>query len=253
MGIKLDDIKELFEFIKINLGEHIGSLSIIELGEEEFKIFNNEKESKVVFEYLKTDPRPYNKNLVKNNVRIGLYAKDFLEKRFSKVLSIDKEGKCPKTLKMNIYDSIKLDQKYDTLINFGHTKDLGILDNNNQNIIYKTFKNIHEMTKKGGLIFNILPSICKKNTVVDGAINYSPEFFDELANLCGYRIFYNNIKLRNSDGKNIIYYVHAHYIKNNNNNFINEDNFMKLMNYIKFTNKMNKDTKKYYENYKIKQ
>ena len=102
MGIKLDDIKELFEFIKLNLGDHFTELSIIELGEEEFKIFNDEKKSNFLIEYLKSDPRLYNKNLIKNDTSIGLYAKDYLKKRFKEVLSINYNNKCPKTLKKKI-------------------------------------------------------------------------------------------------------------------------------------------------------
>ena len=252
MGIKLDDIKELFEFIKLNLGDHFTELSIIELGEEEFKIFNDEKKSNFLIEYLKSDPRLYNKNLIKNDISIGLYAKDYLKKRFKEVISINYNNKCPKTLKKRLHDDINLNKKYDILINFGHTKDIGLNYDANDNIIYKSFKNIHDMIKKGGLIFNILPSYCKKNTVIVGSVNYSLEFFDELAKLCGYRIFYNNIKLRSSDGNNIIYNIHSHYVKNNNNNFISENEFMKLRKHIKLTNKVGQNFRQYFKNYKIK-
>ena len=82
MGVKLNDIKELFEYIKLNIGNHFDKLSILELGEQEFKIFGDEKTSGLLIEYLNSDPRPYNKNLIINNTRIGLYAKDYLENFF---------------------------------------------------------------------------------------------------------------------------------------------------------------------------
>lgn len=252
MGVRLDDIKELIEFVRINLGNHLNEMILIELGEQELKIFNEEKNSGLLMEYLNSDPRPYNKNLIKNNTRIGLYCKDYLEIHFKEILSICHEGKCPKTLKSKLFDEIKLNNKYDILTNFEYTKDLGKNDDINDNILYKSFKNIHNSVKKGGLIFNILPCISKQNTVINSTILYSSQFFDELAKLCGYRIFYNNEIMRNSKDNNINFYVHCHYIKNNNNEFISEYDFMKIKSLIRITDKMKQKPRKYFNSYSVK-
>ena len=130
MGVKLNDIKELFELIKLNFNKNFDELSIIELGEEEFKIFTEERNSSLVIEYLDSDPRPYNKNSIKKQNRIGLFVKDYLENFFKNVLSISSNTKCPKTTKLNICQNkdIKLDEKYDILINFGFTQNIGVND-----------------------------------------------------------------------------------------------------------------------------
>lgn len=233
MGVKLDDIKEIFEFIKMNIGVHFKDMFIIELGEEELKIFDDEKNSNFVIEYLKSDPRPYNINLIRNNNRIGLYLKDYLQKHFKEVLSINHNSRCPKTLREKIYNEIKVNHKYDILLNIGHTKDLGKNEIIDKNIIYESFRSIHNIVKKGGLIFNILPCDSRKNIGKSCSIYYSLEFFDGLARLCGYRIFYNNIIPRNSDSNNVNYHVHSHYVKCNNNDFIPEKMFMKLKKHLK--------------------
>ena len=251
MGVKLNDIKELFEYIKLNIGNHFDKLSILELGEQEFKIFGDEKTSGLLIEYLNSDPRPYNKNLIINNTRIGLYAKDYLENFFKEVVSMSYNGRCPKTLKNYIYNNLNFKTKFDVLLNIEYTNNLGENDDISDNILYKSFKNIHNNTKKGGLIFNILPCfINKENANKNWTILYSTDFFDELSRLCNYKIIYNNVKLKDVNNPTN-HYVYCYYIKKNNNNFIEENEFMKLRKYLIITDKMKQNPRKCINSYKI--
>lgn len=239
MGVKLFDIKDIIKYVMEN--SKTLNLDLIELGEQELKIFNNELEDPLITDYLKTKPRKYS---IKKD-RIGIFSKDFLENLFNSVSCIDIFTKCDKTLKLSLCESIDLNKKFDVLTNFGTTEHVGEMNDEFVNVQYLSFKNIHNMVKKDGIVFNVVPAFFPKNKL-HGAFNYTCEFFNKLAELCNYKIIYNELKKRGD-----IYHVYCYFVKNEENEFINENLFMSLKEYIYPTKLLKNKPKKYFENYQL--
>ena len=126
MGVKIFDIEDVLKFSIEYLDNKLSNLNLLELGEQELKIFNNELENNITKKFLEKNPRKY-PNHKKN--RIGVYSKDFFSSIFNKVLNIDTHATCKDTLKLNLIDEIDLGEKFDVITNFGTTEHVGEIDN----------------------------------------------------------------------------------------------------------------------------
>ena len=238
MGVKIFDIEDILKFSKEYLDNKLSNLNLLELGEQELKIFNNELDNNITKNFLEKNPRKYS-NKMKN--RIGIYCKDFLNSIFNKVSSIDTHTTCKKTLKLNLIDEIDLGEKFDVITNFGTTEHVGEYDNILKNTQYQAFKNIHNLLNSKGLVFNVVPAKYENN-VIHGAFNYSTQFFEKLAELCNYKILYNEIKKRGD-----IYHVYCYFLKLDESTFISEKEFNQLINLLLLTERIKPNPKKYLE------
>ena len=239
MGVKLFDIKDIIRYV-MEYSKTL-ELDVVELGEQELKIFNNELDDSLITEYLKTNPRKYSTK----KDRIGLFSKDFLESLFKSVSCIDIFTKCDKTLKLSLCENINLEKRFDVLTNFGTTEHVGEMNDEFVNVQYLSFKNIHNMIKKDGIVFNVVPAFVQNNKL-HGAFNYTCDFFNKLAKLCNYQIIYNELKKRGE-----IHHVYCYFIKKDDNEFIDEDSFMSLKGFIHPTKLIKNKPKKYFDNYQL--
>tara|TARA_Y200000002_G_scaffold349835_1_gene326765 strand:+ start:21854 stop:22579 length:726 start_codon:yes stop_codon:yes gene_type:complete len=240
MGVKLFDIRDIIKYVMEYLKTY--ELDVMELGEQELKILNNELDDPLVAKFLKTNPREYEKDRVG---RIGVFCKDYLESLFLSVTCLDVEAKCDKTLILSLCDEIKIGKQFDVVTNFGTTEHVGQLNDEFKNMQYLAFRNIHNMLRRDGIVFNVVPAYYP-NQKDHGAFNYTCKFFSELAKLCNYKVIYNEIGKRGD-----IHHVYCYFIKKDANEFIDENTFMSLKKYIHLTKLIEPEPKKYFKNYKL--
>lgn len=224
MGFKILDYNNIVDTIKKIFNEELNQLYFLELGEQEFKITFDEAKKciNLIQKFISSNNRVYKKN--KN--RYSFYAKDFLKLVFKKVDSIDIKCNCKNTFKINLGKNLK-DQNffrnYDIINNQGTTEHVGQFkinyETSNYNPQYEVFKNIHNLIKVNGLVFNSVPYLGMNH----GAYNYDLIFFSDLAKYNNYKIIYNYKKIRGN-----IMHTYCCFQKINNNNFINLNTFNKI-------------------------
>jgi uncharacterized LabA/DUF88 family protein len=244
MGVKLFDMKDIIQYSKKYSNKNLSDMTLIELGEGEFKVFNDEFDDELIKTFLNSNPRKWPKKCPKG--RIGLYSKDFLRMTFNNVISIDTVSTCPKTLNINLIHDIndkKLNKQFDILTNFGTTEHVGQYDNIFENTQYHAFKNIHNLVKEKGIIFNVVPAYVKDNKKIHGAFHYTCDFFNQLAKLCNYTIVYNEVKARG-----IVDHVYCYFIKNDDKEFITEKQFLTIKGFF-LTKHVKPEVKRYYDKY----
>jgi len=124
-------------------------------------------------------------------------------------ISIDFDCHCNKSVKVNLgIDVFKqgINKQFDILTNVGTTEHVGQkftttpgskvkeIVTTTQNPQYHTFKNVHNLLKKGGIFFHNVPFAKDKNNLNNhGAYCYNEKFFKELAKINNYTIIKNKI------------------------------------------------------------
>ncbi len=130
-------------------------------------------------------------NLIKLSNKNNFTTKDYFKTLgFKDYKSIDINGAYGSfqfDLNKDISKTYKFDQKYDLVINNGTGEHVF-----NQ---YTLFLNFHNLTKKNGIMLNILPFI---DWINHGFYNFNPIFFADLAASNNYKII--KISLANRDG-----------------------------------------------------
>ena len=246
MGVKIFDIKDIINYSKKYISQNLNELNLLELGEQEFKIFNEEFKDTLITNFLDKNPRKWPKKSPKG--RIGVYSKDFLESIFNKVVSIDNVISCKSSIKVNLINNLNtlniedLNQQYNIITNFGTTEHVGQYDNLFEHSQYNVFKNIHNLLKKEGILFNVVPAYDITNNKKHGAFNYTKLFFEDFANICNYKIIYNEVKNRGN-----ILHVYCYLIKLDDKPFINKETFNKITGYY-ITKNATENIKKFYNN-----
>ena len=104
MGVKIFDIKDIINYSKKYISQNLNELNLLELGEQEFKIFNEEFKDTLIKNFLDKNPRKWPKKSPKG--RIGVYSKDFLESIFNKVVSIDNVISCKRSIQVNLINNL---------------------------------------------------------------------------------------------------------------------------------------------------
>jgi len=221
----LDEINvEQSNTIVSNVPAICKELTFIELGEQEFKVWD--QKNNLLKEFMQTNPRTYNNLKTFPTGRIGFYANDYMMSIFKSVASIDAVITCDKTLKYDLGFSLsdqKFYDKFDIVSNNGTTEHVGEFKNNKKtetyNPQYEAFLNIHNLVNKGGLMFHTVPFI----GVNHGAFQYDLSFFRELANKCNYKVIYNFSASR--DGPQ---YANVCLYKQDDKDFIDKETFDKF-------------------------
>ena len=57
MGVKIFDIKDVIEYSKKYINKNLSDITLVELGEGEFKIFNDEFDDELIKTFLNLNPR----------------------------------------------------------------------------------------------------------------------------------------------------------------------------------------------------
>jgi hypothetical protein len=226
MGIGLSDLEKLLTVVKKYKTTPL-ELSLVELGEQELKILDDELQHQLLIHFLKGNPRKWSYHAKPRTNRIGLFSKDYFNTVFSSVVTIDLKAHCPQTKQVDLglaLDEQGLSDTFDLLTNFGTTEHVGQYLDNSPNPQYIAFRNIHKLVKTNGLMFHNVPFSKRANKVQNhGAFNYDLTFFEELSNKCKYEVVYNELQLR---GKLI--HINCCLIKQDENDFITEKEFNKI-------------------------
>lgn len=130
--------------------------------------------------------------------------------------SIDLNGS-DEALPLDLSQPISLKKKFDVITNYGTSEHV-----NDQ---YECFKNIHNLSKKGGVIIHGVPLI--GNWRKHGRYHYSEEFFSQLASACKYEIQSLQIldKDHYSSSKNLIIVT---FVNKKGGSFISKEKFESL-------------------------
>lgn len=87
------------------------------------------------------------------------------------------------------YDSLVMDLQKDIRRDYGYTETFSLVTNNGtgEHVFdqYSVFRNVHNLTKKNGIMVHILPGVGHVN---HGFYNYQPNVFQSLARTNDYRI-----------------------------------------------------------------
>lgn len=149
---------------------------------------------------------------------------DHLKKIGYSYTSIDLNGKggaIPLDLSEEI-TNIKLLNTFDIVTNFGTSEHV--------NNLYNCMKNMHNITKKGGLLFNVVPS--PNNWPEHGFHYLDTSFYTGLADLCGYVILELFKRKLDVGGVDSIQ-THCLFKKQKESLFCSEEDFYKLPIYNK--------------------
>lgn len=224
MGFKLIDLLNLRECMK-TLNLSFADVDLIELGEQEFKIWPIDILNLEVNLWLKSKPREWP---LKISNRYGYFTKDFFNFYCRKCTTIDIECHCKDSHIINLELDIRqqgINDKYDILTNCGTTEHVGQITSTTSNPQYYAFKNIHQLVKKGGLFFHVVPfAIDIDHLLQHGAFCYHYSFFEQLAEKCNYTILHNEV---DESGKRSNF-LNCFMVKNQDNSFISEQEFNQL-------------------------
>ncbi len=223
MGIKVKDAKVIYNTTR-QYFDKLKKLSLVELGEQELKIWHNETNDKLINNFVLSNPRIWPEKPPCK--RLGFFSKDFLETLFKTVVVIDVVKHCPKTLDYDLGVELRtqrFNSKFNVLTNFGTTEHVGELKYY-KNPQYHAYKNIHNIVIQGGLMFHNVPqSPNKKSCSQHGAFNYDKIFFMELAKACNYEVIFSTM-----DDRGGLKFVSCCLRKNDDSNFITEKMFNTL-------------------------
>ena len=229
MGIGVADLEKILTTVK-TFETNLQELSLVELGEQEWKISNNELEHKLVIDFLKSNPRKWPRHSKPLPNRIGVFAADYFNTIFSRVVSIDLKTHCAHTKRLDLgldLDQHGLSDTFDLLTNFGTTEHIGQDTDNSPNPQYIAFRNIHNLVKTNGLMFHVVPfskTIWKVQN--HGAFSFDNIFFEQLAKKCQYKVIYNEQNLRG--GRGGLMHVQCCLVKQSENRFISEKEFNEI-------------------------
>jgi len=222
MGFNLIDLNNIIHTLQI-FKIKIENFTFLELGEQEFKIKFNENIPKNVKNFIESNPRNY-KN---NDTRYSFYAKDYLNSIFNFADSVDIITKCSKTYKLDLGRPLhnqNFNKTYNVINNNGTTEHVGEFKGNYEtesyNPQYEAFKNIHNLIKKDGYVFNSVPHY---NENKHGAYGYNVKFFIDLAEFNNYEIIYLY-----TDYRGELYHTYCCFKKLDNNKFIDINKFNKI-------------------------
>ncbi|MBU0467192.1 MAG: class I SAM-dependent methyltransferase [Nanoarchaeota archaeon] len=135
-------------------------------------------------------------------------------------ISIDLNGK-DGSLSLNL--DLPLPSKF--INRFGLITNYGTIEHvNNQ---YQAFKNVHDITKVGGIIIHIMPM--QGSMKGHGRYYYTPQFMKKLGAKCHYEIIdtcsYDDGLYSEIPSKNHCYVVLGAFLKKEDNNFISKEIF----------------------------
>ena len=235
MGMKLIDILNVIDTLQnINLKE----LTMIELGEQELKLWDKDLTNTYIKKWYDTNPRIWPIN--PPSTRYGFFSKDFFNYYFKECISIDFDCHCDKSVKINLEFDVftqNIDKQYDVLTNIGTTEHVGQkftstpgskidkIITMTENPQYHTFKNIHNLVKKGGYFFHNIPYAKDKNNLyIHGAYCYNETFIKQLAEKNNYTILKNELYM----GPERSNFMDAILVKNSDNEFMTEEDFMNI-------------------------
>ena len=165
--------------------EHCKDLSLLELGEQELMLSPSTYKVSILKSFMENRPRKFKTSNY-------YYSKDYLQTIFKKVVSVDYMVCCKDTVKVDLSKSLKsqgINDTYDVITNYGTSEHVGEFDEHKHNKInhqYIVFKSIHDALNKEGLMIHAVP--CK--WIRHGVYHYEPEFFENLAKACGYKVLY---------------------------------------------------------------
>ena len=235
MGMKLRDILLLLKTLE---DSDFKDLTIIELGEQELKLWQQDFSNIYIKNWIITQPRLWPVPPPRN--RMGFYSKDFFNYYFKECISIDFDCHCNKSIKVNLENDVfkqNIDKQFDILTNIGTTEHVGQIMTTThgskvdeivtikKNPQYYTFKNIHNLVKKNGIFFHNLPyAKDKNNLLIHGAYCYNEIFFEQLADKNNYTILTNKLYT----GPERSNFMDAILIKNTDDEFMTEEEFVKL-------------------------
>lgn len=222
MGFNLIDLNKILYTLKM-LKIDIENFTFLELGEQELKVKFDENIPTNLIKFIESKPRNYKKN----NTRYSFYAKDYLNSIFKFADSLDFITKCPKTYKLDLGKALNtqnFNKTYNVINNNGTTEHVGEFKGNFQtetyNPQYEAFKNIHNLTKKGGYVFNSVPHY---DEFRHGAYGYNVKFFIDLAEFNNYQIIYLY-----TDYRGELYHTYCCFKKIGNNKFIDINKFNQI-------------------------
>lgn len=218
MGFKIIDLQNILTVLE-QQNKTINELSLVELGEQEFKVDNDQLTNPLIKTFVESNPREWSN---KQMGRKGYYSKDYFKTICKDVVTIDIVSKCEGTFNLDLGLEFNVGTQFDIVTNLGTTEHVGQITDNSPNPQYYAFKNIHNLAKVGGLIFHNVPYGNMKKLQKHGAFNYDNNFFVEMANKLNYTIIYNRKVKRG----NLI--VVECCLQKNDDNFISEDEFNKI-------------------------
>ena len=223
--MKLRDILLIIQNLeKYNL--NFKDLSIIELGEQELKLWEHHLNNEYIKKWLYTNPRKWPTRPPSN--RLGFFSKDFFNYYFKKCTSVDFECHCNQSLKIDLEKDVfkqNINEPFDILTNLGTTEHVGQITTTTRNPQYHAFKNVHNLVKKGGFFFHNIPYAKDKNhLLMHGAYCYNETFIKQLSEKNNYTILKNELYM----GEERPNFLDAFLIKNDDNEFMSEEEFDKL-------------------------
>jgi len=225
MGMKLMDILNIIYNTK-NINPK--DLSVIELGEQELKLWEEQLNNEYLKEWLNMNPRRWPKPPPPQYNRLGFYSKDFFKYYFKSCLSVDFECNCDETLKIDLEKDVftqNINEQFDILTNMGTSEHVGQITTTTNNPQYYVFKNIHNLVKKDGFFFHVIPYAKNKNNLLmHGAYCYNETFIKQLSEKNDYTILTNEL-YSGPERKN---FLNAYLIKNTDNEFMSIEEFNKL-------------------------
>ena len=233
--MKLIDILNIISTLqKKNLKE----LTMVELGEQELKLWNKDLTNNYIKKWYHTNPRIW--PIKPPSSRYGFFSKDFFNYYFKECTSVDFDCHCDKTVKVNLELDIfkqNINKQYDVLTNIGTTEHVGQkftttpgskineIITETKNPQYHTFKNVHDLVKKGGYFFHNIPYAKDINNLnAHGAYCYNEKFIKQLAEKNNYTVLKNELYM----GPERSNFMDAILIKNDNNDFMSEDEFVNM-------------------------
>ena len=126
--MKLRDILLLFKTLENSEYSDVEfkDLTIIELGEQELKLWKQDFYNIYIKNWISSNPRKWPVNPTSN--RLGFYSKDFFNYYFKECISIDFDCHCNKSIKVNLENDVfkqNIDKQFDILTNIGTTENVG--------------------------------------------------------------------------------------------------------------------------------
>ena len=237
MGMKLKDILLIINILK-ERKKKLTDLSIIELGEQELKLWKKDTDNEYIKKWIENNPRIWPVRPPSN--RLGFFSKDFFNFYFKECISVDFDCHCNKSVKVNLEIDIfkqNINKQFDILTNMGTTEHVGQhftstpgsktneIITQTKNPQYHTFKNVHNLVKKDGFIFHIIPYAKNENNLLlHGAYCYNEQFIKQLSEKNNYTILKNELYT----GPERSNFLDVILIKNTDDEFITEEEFVKL-------------------------
>ena len=225
MGMKLRDIVLIFKYLN-NIKKSQKEITVIELGEQELKLWDEDLKNDYINNWIQTAPRKWPDAPPSN--RYGFFSKDLFNYYFKKCISVDFECKCNNSIVIDLEKDIftqNINEQFDILTNMGTTEHVGQITTTTNNPQYHTFKNLHNLVKEGGMFFHNIPYGKDKNTLlIHGAYCYNETFINQLSLKNNYTVLKNELYMGNERPN----FLDAILIKNDSNDFMSEDEFNKL-------------------------